>query len=108
MESFGVVFWNFFKIVMVFIVVYLIMFLFVVFDFINLFFCFVELVIVLFIVLVVLNNIFFKVCEGLLFVIFGFGFFYGFGFVLVMGYLLFCMVDILKMVIGFNIGVEFG
>ena len=60
------------------------------------------------IVLVALNNIFPKVREGSLWIILGLGLFHGLGFASVMGHLPFRMVDILKTVIGINIGVELG
>ncbi|MEJ2176869.1 MAG: HupE/UreJ family protein [Gammaproteobacteria bacterium] len=69
---------------------------------------FVESVIALSIVLVALNNIFQWVSKGSLFTIFFLGLFHGLGFASVMGNLPFRMVDLVGMVVMFNIGVELG
>ena len=68
----------------------------------------VESVIALSIILVALNNIFGKVQEGSLWVILGLGLFHGLGFASVMGHLPFRMVDLVGVVLGFNLGVEIG
>ena len=68
----------------------------------------VESVIALSIVLVALNNIFQWISKGSLFTIFFLGLFHGLGFASVMGNLPFRMVDLVGMVVMFNIGVELG
>ena len=68
----------------------------------------VESFIALSIILVALNNIFYKLEKGSLWVIFLLGLFHGLGFATVMGNLPFRMEDLVKMVIRFNIGVEIG
>ena len=68
----------------------------------------VESVIALSIVLVALNNIFQWITRGSLFTIFFLGLFHGLGFASVMGNLPFRMVDLVGMVVMFNIGVELG
>ncbi len=69
----------------------------------------VESMIALSIVLVALNNVVVKVKHhGSMLVILGLGLFHGLGFASVMGHLPFRMVELLKCVIGFNIGVELG
>ena len=69
----------------------------------------VESIIALSIVLVALNNVVGKVKQhGSLLVILVLGLFHGLGFASVMGHLPFRMVELLKCVIGFNIGVELG
>jgi hypothetical protein len=68
----------------------------------------VESVIALSIAMVALNNIFQWVSRGSLFTIFFLGLFHGLGFASVMGNLPFRMVDLVKMVVMFNVGVELG
>lgn len=68
----------------------------------------VESVIALSIVIVALNNIFQWVSKGSLLTIFFLGLFHGLGFASVMGNLPFRMVDLVGMVVMFNIGVELG
>ena len=69
----------------------------------------VESIIALSIVLVAVNNIFSKVKHhGSLLIILGLGLFHGLGFASVMGHLPFRMQHLLRYVLGFNIGVEFG
>ena len=68
----------------------------------------VESVIALSIVLVALNNIFQWVSKGSLYTIFFLGLFHGLGFATVMGNLPFRMVDLVGMVVMFNVGVELG
>ena len=68
----------------------------------------VESVIALSIVLVALNNIFQWVSKGSLLTVFFLGLFHGLGFASVMGNLPFRMVDLMRMVVTFNIGVELG
>lgn len=68
----------------------------------------VESIIALSIILVALNNISGKVKHGSLWIILGLGLFHGLGFASVMGHLPFRMGQLLKIVVGFNIGVELG
>ncbi len=100
--------WNLLKIVTVFTVAHSLTLLLAALDFIALPSRFVESVIALSIILVALNNILGKVREGSLYIVFGLGLFHGLGFASVMGHLPFRMVDLLRVVIGFNIGVELG
>lgn len=107
-ESFKAALWNLLKIVTVFTIAHSVTLLLAALDFISLPSRLVESIIALSIVLVALNNIFPKVREGSLLIILGLGLFHGLGFASVMGHLPFRMVDILKTVVGFNIGVELG
>jgi len=68
----------------------------------------VESIIALSIILVALNNIFQWVSKGSLLVILGLGLFHGLGFASVMGNLPFRMVDLVGMVVRFNVGIELG
>lgn len=68
----------------------------------------VESIIALSIILVALNNVFQWVSKGSLLVILGLGLFHGLGFASVMGNLPFRMVDLVGMVVRFNIGIELG
>ena len=107
-ESFPGALWNLLKIVTVFTVAHSVTLLLAALDFIVLPSRLVESVIALSIVLVALNNILGWVKEGSLWIVLGLGLFHGMGFASVMGHLPFRMVDLLKVVIGFNIGVELG
>lgn len=107
-EKFGSALWNLLKIVTVFTVAHSVTLMLAALDFISLPSRLVESVIALSIVLVALNNIFAKVKEGSLWIILGLGLFHGLGFASVMSHLPFRMVDLLWMVINFNIGVELG
>lgn len=107
-EKFTSALWNLLKIVTVFTIAHSITLLLAALDFISLPSRLVESVIALSIILVAANNIFGKVREGSLLIILGLGLFHGLGFASVMGHLPFRMVDLLKVVIGFNIGVELG
>jgi len=69
---------------------------------------FVESMIALSIILVAMNNITGRVRHGTLWVILVLGLFHGLGFASVMGHLPFRMVDLLKSVVAFNVGVELG
>jgi hypothetical protein len=100
--------WNLLKIVTVFTVAHSVTLLLAALDLVSLPSRLVESVIALSIVLVAANNIFGKVREGSLLVILGLGLFHGLGFASVMGHLPFRMVDLLRVVVGFNIGVELG
>ena len=108
LERFRPAAWNLLKIVTVFTIAHSVTLLLAALDFISLPSRLVESVIALSIVLVALNNIFGKLRDGSLLIILGLGLFHGLGFASVMGHLPFRMVDLLKVVIGFNIGVELG
>ncbi len=107
-DGFPSALWNLLKIVTVFTVAHSVTLLLAALDFISLPSRLVESVIALSIVLVALNNVFAKVKEGSLLIVLLLGLFHGLGFASVMGHLPFRMLDILKTVIGFNIGVELG
>jgi hypothetical protein len=107
-ERFSTALMNLLKIVTVFTIAHSITLLLAALDFISLPSRVVESVIALSIIMVALNNIFVKVREGSLLVILGLGLFHGLGFASVMGALPFRMVDLVRVVIGFNIGVELG
>ena len=77
-------------------------------DFIQLNSQLVESIIALSIILVALNNIFQWYQRGSIAIIFFLGLFHGLGFASVMGNLPFRMIDLTKMVVLFNIGVEVG
>ena len=96
------------KIVTVFTIAHSVTLLLAALDFISVPSRVVESIIALSIILVALNNITGKVREGSLWVILGLGLFHGLGFASVMAHLPFRMVDLVKTVIGFNIGVELG
>jgi len=107
-NTFSHAFLNLLKIVTVFTVAHSITLLLAALDVIALPSRLVESIIALSIILVALNNIFGKVREGSLLIILALGLFHGLGFASVMGNLPFRMVDLLRIVIGFNIGVELG
>lgn len=107
-ESFPKALFNLLKIVTVFTIAHSVTLLLAALDIIALPSRLVESVIALSIVLVALNNIFNKVREGSLWIILGLGLFHGLGFASVMSHLPFRMVDLLWVVIGFNVGVELG
>lgn len=107
-ETFARAFLNLLKIVTVFTIAHSITLVLAALDVVSLPSRLVESVIALSIILVALNNIFGKVREGSLLVILALGLFHGLGFASVMGNLPFRMVDLLYVVIGFNIGVELG
>lgn len=100
--------WNLLKIVTVFTVAHSITLVLAALDFIRLPSRLVESVIALSIILVALNNIRGAKREASLWIIMGLGLFHGLGFASVMGHLPFRMVDLLRVVVGFNIGVELG
>ena len=108
LDSFPQALWNLLKIVTVFTIAHSVTLLLAALDFIALPSRLVESVIALSIVLVAVNNIFGAVREGSLLIILGLGLFHGLGFASVMGHLPFRMVDLLRVVVGFNIGVELG
>ena len=107
-ESFLQAFWNLLKIVTVFTIAHSVTLLLAALDFISLPSRLVESVIALSIILVAVNNIFGWVRDGSLLIVLGLGLFHGLGFASVMGHLPFRMVDLLWVVVGFNIGVELG
>ena len=107
-DGFRSALWNLLKIVTVFTIAHSITLLLAALDLVRLPSRLVESVIALSIVLVALNNIAGKVREGSLWIILVLGLFHGLGFASVMGHLPFRMVDLLRSVVGFNIGVELG
>ena len=107
-DRFPRAFWNLLKIITVFTVAHSISLVLAALDFISLPSRLVESVIALSIILVALNNIFGRVRESTMLVILGLGLFHGLGFASVMGHLPFRMIDLLRVVIGFNVGVELG
>ena len=100
--------WNLLKIVTAFTLAHSITLLLAAFGYLEVSSRFVESMIALSIVLVALNNITGKVRGGSLMVIVFLGLFHGLGFASVMGHLPFRMVDALKSVVFFNVGVELG
>ena len=106
--GFGRALINLLKIVTVFTLAHSVTLVLAALDFIVLPSRLVESIIALSIVLVAVNNIVPVVREGSLLVVLVLGLFHGLGFATVMGHLPFRMVDLLKVVIGFNIGVEIG
>jgi hypothetical protein len=108
LRNFRPALWNLFKIVTVFTLAHSVTLLLAALGFVSVPSRLVESIIALSIVLVALNNIFGKVREGSLAIILVLGLFHGLGFASVMGHLPFRMVDLTKVVIGFNVGVELG
>jgi len=107
-DRFSRALWNLLKIVTVFTIAHSATLILAALDFVRLPSRLVESVIALSIILVALNNVFRRVKHGSLLVILGLGLFHGLGFASVMGHLPFRMVDLLRVVVGFNIGVELG
>jgi hypothetical protein len=107
-SSFRAALWNILKIVTVFTVAHSITLALAALEIVQVPSRLVESVIALSIVLVAANNIFGVVREGALWIILGLGLFHGLGFASVMGHLPFHMEKLIKVVIGFNIGVELG
>lgn len=107
-DSFRRAFFNLLKIVTVFTIAHSITLVLAALDIIVLPSRLVESIIALSIVLVAVNNLSGFVRDGSLLVILGLGLFHGLGFASVMGHLPFRMVDLLGIVIGFNVGVEIG
>ena len=107
-EKFSSVFWRVLKIVTLFTIAHSITLALAELDFIALSSRLVESIIALSIVLVAVNNIFWRAETATAVMIFVLGLFHGMGFASVMGELPFRMQDALKCVIGFNIGVELG
>ena len=106
--SFRDALWNILKIVTVFTVAHSITLSLAALDIIRLPSQLVESTIALSIILVGLNIMFPKIREGSLWIIFFFGLFHGMGFASVMGDLPFRVVDLIKVVLAFNVGVELG
>jgi hypothetical protein len=100
--------WNVVKIVTVFTVAHSITLTLAALDIVTLPSRLVESMIALSIIFVAVNNIVPKFHVNTLAVIFFFGLFHGMGFASVMGDLPFRMVDLLKVILAFNIGVELG
>lgn len=100
--------WNLLKIVTIFTIAHSLTLLLAALGVLDIPSRLVESVIALSIVLVALNNITGKVRGGSLLAILGLGLFHGLGFATVMGHLPFRTVNLLKNILGFNIGVELG
>ncbi|MEM8964700.1 MAG: HupE/UreJ family protein, partial [Acidobacteriota bacterium] len=107
-ESFKSALWTIVKIVTVFTVAHSITLSLAALDVISLPSQVVESIIAFSIVLVALNNLFPRFREGHWLIIFFFGLFHGMGFASVMGDLPFRMMSLVKVILGFNIGVELG
>lgn len=107
-EKFNSVLWRVIKIVTLFTIAHSITLCLAALDFISISSRLVESIIALSIVLVGLSNIIFRVSGATYIMILILGLFHGLGFASVMGDLPFQMKDVLKVVIGFNIGVELG
>lgn len=106
--EFRTAFWNIVRIVTIFTVAHSITLSLAALGLVRLPSRLVESVIALSIVLVALNTISPKFRDKTWMVIFGFGLFHGLGFASVMSDLPFRMVHLVKVLIGFNIGVELG
>lgn len=107
-EGFKQAFWNILKIVTIFTIAHSITLSLASLGLIDLPSWIVESVIALSIVLVAINTIRPKFNDKTWLVIFGFGLFHGMGFASVMSDLPFRMVHLVKVLIGFNVGVELG
>jgi HupE/UreJ protein len=100
--------WNVLKIVTVFTIAHSMTLLLAAFGVLEVPSRLVESMIALSIALVALNNLTGRVREASLLVILVLGLFHGLGFASVMGHLPFRTGDLVKIVVGFNIGVELG
>lgn len=100
--------WNVFKIVTVFTIAHSITLGLAALELVRVPSSLVESVIAASIIVVALNNIWPKVSLGSLWMILGFGLFHGLGFASVMGELPFRMMDLKKVILLFNVGVELG
>lgn len=100
--------WNIIKIVTTFTIAHSITLTLAALDIVRLPSQFVESTIALSIILVALNNLFPRFRDGTLGIIFFFGLFHGLGFASVMGDLPFRMMNLLKVIVTFNVGVEVG
>ena len=107
-RSFGKAFWNVLKIVTIFTVAHSITLSLAALDLLNVSSRIIESTIALSIALVCLNNIFTKFNDKTWLVIFFFGLFHGMGFASVMGELPFRTVELTKILLSFNFGVELG
>ena len=107
-EDFRTSFWSLLKIITVFTFAHSVTLLLAALGLLSVPSRLVESMIALSIILVAWNNITGKVRGGALLVILFLGLFHGLGFASVMGHLPFRMGDLLKSVVAFNIGVEFG
>lgn len=101
-------FWNIVKIVTTFTIAHSVTLSLAALDIVRLPSQLVESIIALSIVLVAINNLIPRVREGHWLVIFFFGLFHGMGFASVMGELPFRMMNLVKVILAFNIGVELG
>ena len=106
--TFKKAFWNVFKIVTVFTIAHSITLSMAALDLIDVNSRLVESLIALSIVLVCLNNIFPRFNDRTWLIIFFFGLFHGMGFASVMGELPFRTVNLVKILLAFNVGVEIG
>jgi hypothetical protein len=106
--SYRTALWNLLKIVTVFTLAHSLTLLLAALGILNVPSRLVESIIALSIALVALNNITGRVREGSLLVILALGLFHGLGFAAVMGHLPFRAQELVKAVLGFNIGVELG
>lgn len=100
--------WNVLKIVTVFTIAHSITLTLAALDLVRVPSRVVESVIAISIVLVALNNIFPKFKAASIAIIFAFGLFHGMGFASVMGELPFRIVEIKRVILAFNVGVELG
>ena len=107
-ENFSKAMWNIVKIVTLFTLAHSVTLALAALQFVRLPGSLVESIIALSIVAVAANNIWPKFKEGAAAVIVGFGLFHGLGFASVLGDLPFQMKNVVKVLLGFNIGVELG
>lgn len=107
-SSFKEAFWNIIRIVTIFTVAHSITLSLAALGLVKLPSWIVESVIALSIILVAINTISPRFKDKTWMVIFGFGLFHGMGFATVMSELPFRMMNLVKVLIGFNIGVEIG
>ncbi|MEM7782117.1 MAG: HupE/UreJ family protein [Planctomycetota bacterium] len=107
-SGFARAFWNVLKIVTIFTVAHSITLSLAALRLIEVNSQFVESLIALSIVIVAINNIFPRFNDKRWIVIFFFGLFHGMGFASVMGVLPFRTIHLIKVLLGFNIGVELG
>lgn len=106
--NFKQAFWNIIRIVTIFTVAHSITLSLAALGLVKLESWIVESVIALSIILVAINTISPRFQDKTWLVIFGFGLFHGMGFASVMSDLPFRMVNLVKVLIGFNVGVELG
>lgn len=107
-DSFRQAIWNVLKIVTVFTIAHSITLSLAALEIVQLPSRIVESTIALSIILVAVNVLFPKIKEGSLMVIFFFGLFHGLGFASVMGHIPFRISEVIKVLLGFNVGVEVG